>query len=158
MFRVGIGYDIHRLKEGVPLILGGVNLPYHKGLEGHSDADVLVHAIMDAMLGAASLPDIGVFFPDTDKSLKGISSFLLLREVDAKVKEKNFSIINIDSVIIAEEPKIAPFIPEMKSRIAALLKLSDEVVAIKATTHEKLGALGEGKGIAAQAVVLLAQR
>ena len=155
IYRVGNGYDVHRLEEGIPLIIGGVEIPFEKGLQGHSDADVLVHAIMDALLGASSMPDIGVLFPDNDERYKGISSIILLKKVIAILKEKSFTVINTDSVIIAERPKLSPFIPEMRSVLAEALQVNAEDVGVKATTTEGLGFTGEGRGIAAQAVVLL---
>lgn len=155
IYRVGNGYDVHRLEEGLTLVIGGVQIPFLKGLKGHSDADVLVHAIMDALLGACSMADIGVLFPDTDERYRGISSISLLREVRSMLKEKSFSIVNIDSIIIAESPKLSPYVPEMKTCISAALKLGEENIGIKATTSEGLGFTGEGRGIAAQAVALV---
>ena len=146
---------MHRLEEGLPLIIGGVQVPFHKGLYGHSDADVLVHAIMDALLGASSMADIGVLFPDEDERYRGISSVFLLKEVRGMLEEKGFIVVNIDSVIIAEKPKLSSFIPEMKICLAEALQVGAEDVSIKATTTEKLGFTGEGRGIAAQAVALL---
>ena len=153
--RVGTGYDVHKLVEGRDLILGGVKIPYEKGLLGHSDADVLVHAIMDAMLGAAALGDIGKHFPDTDPAYKGISSIHLLKKVGDLLSEKGYVVINIDSTIIAQKPKLAAYIPEMISNIAKALKISEDHVNVKATTEEGLGFTGEGLGIAAQGVCLL---
>lgn len=153
--RIGQGYDVHRLKEGRALIIGGVNIPYEKGLDGHSDADVLVHAIMDALLGAAALPDIGRLFPDNDDSYKGISSILLLQRVGAAVKDAAYKIENIDSTIIAQAPKMAPHIDSMRSCIAEALKLDVSQVNVKSTTEEGLGFTGDGSGIAASAICLL---
>lgn len=156
--RAGIGYDVHRLVEGRDLILGGVKIPYEKGLLGHSDADVLLHAVMDALLGAAALGDIGVHFPDTQEEYRGISSLELLRRVGAMLKERRYLIGNIDAVIIAQEPKMAPHIPQMKKNVADVLRLSEDQVNIKATTEERLGFTGRGEGIAAQAVCTLCKR
>ncbi len=155
LLKVGIGYDVHRLNKGRKLILGGIEIDHHLGLYGHSDADVLVHAIMDAILGAAGLEDIGVQFPDTDKGYKGISSLKLLSRVVKMVKENRGAVSNIDSVIIAQEPKVAPYIGRMKNRIGPVLGIDPSLVGIKATTTEKLGYLGRGEGIAAESVVLL---
>ncbi len=151
--RIGIGYDIHRLEEGRNLVLGGVRIPYKLGLAGHSDADVLLHAISDALLGALALGDIGQHFPNTDPQYKGISSIILLEKVNSLIKEKGFITNNVDSVVIAEAPKLAPFILIMRENIAKALNISAESVSIKATTAEKLGSLGQGKGIAAEAIV-----
>jgi 2-C-methyl-D-erythritol 2,4-cyclodiphosphate synthase len=148
----GLGYDVHRFKKGRPLVLGGVNIPYKQGLEGHSDADVLVHAIMDALLGAAGLPDIGHFFPNSTEKYKNISSIVLLKEVFIALKGKKFKILNIDTSLIAEKPMIYPHIQEMKEKIAATLKLPTSRVGVKATTNEGLGSIGRGEGIAAFAV------
>lgn len=153
--RVGLGYDVHALVEDRPLILGGVEISHTKGLLGHSDADVLVHAIMDALLGAAGLGDIGQHFPDTDPQYKGISSLELLKEVDRLVKAKGYLIGNLDSVIMAEQPKLMSHIPLMRERLAATLDILPDQVNIKATTTEKLGFVGREEGIAAQAVVYL---
>lgn len=153
--RIGIGYDIHRLRKGRKLILGGTEIPYSKGLLGHSDADVLLHAISDALLGASNLGDIGQHFPDTDPKYKNISSRIILKKVYQLIRKKGYKIENIDSVIIAEEPKLAPYIPQMKKNIAKILEITDEKVSIKAKTNEKLGYLGKKQAIAAQAVVLL---
>ncbi|MCH7723318.1 2-C-methyl-D-erythritol 2,4-cyclodiphosphate synthase [candidate division KSB1 bacterium] len=155
MTRVGIGYDVHRLVYGRPLILGGVIIPFEKGLEGHSDADVLSHAISDALLGAAALGDIGQHFPNTDPEWKDISSLLLLENVNDKLAQIGFGIINIDAVLIAEQPKISDLIPEMCAKIANALDVSSSIISIKATTNEKLGFIGEGKGIAAQSVAMV---
>ncbi len=153
--RIGQGYDVHRLTEGRDLILGGVKIPYEKGLLGHSDADVLVHAVMDALLGAAALGDIGQHFPDTDPAYEGISSLELLRRVGGLLEEKGYVIENIDSTVIAQRPKLAAYRPRMAENIAAALGISAEQVSVKATTEEGLGFSGRGEGIAAQAVALL---
>ena len=153
--RVGIGYDVHKLVENRPLILGGVNIPFDRGLLGHSDADVLVHAIMDAILGALGMRDIGQHFPDTDDKFKDISSISLLEQVGDMVKESGYSIGNIDSVIMAENPKMAPYLEKMKINISKALGIEPSMVNIKATTTEGLGFVGTGQGIAAKAVVLL---
>ena len=155
MMRVGLGYDVHRLTEGRKLILGGVEIPWERGLLGHSDADVLIHAIMDALLGAAALGDIGQHFPDTDPAYKGISSLRLLDHVAGLLKKQGFSVGNIDAVIIAQKPKMAPYIPKMRQNIAQALGISADRVNIKATTEEKLGFTGREEGIASQAVCLL---
>lgn len=153
--RVGMGYDVHRLTENRELILGGVKIPYEKGLLGHSDADVLVHAVMDALLGAAALGDIGKHFPDTDPTYKGISSIKLLRYVGKLLEESRYIISNIDATIIAQRPKLAPFITQMRENIAEALQIETDQVNIKATTEEGLGFTGSGEGIAAQAVSCL---
>lgn len=153
--RFGIGYDVHRLVEGRELILGGVAVPYEKGLEGHSDADVLIHAIMDALLGAAALGDIGRHFPDSDPRYKGISSVLLLKRVQESVRGAGFKINNIDSIIVAQKPKLAPFINQMGSNIAGALLVPEGRVNVKATTTEGLGFTGTGEGIAAHAIASL---
>jgi len=153
--RFGIGYDVHRLVEGREMILGGVAIPYEKGLEGHSDADVLIHAIMDALLGAAALGDIGRHFPDSDPRYKGISSLLLLKRVQESVREAGFKINNIDSIIVAQKPKLAPFINQMGSNIAEALMVPEGLVNVKATTTEGLGFTGTGEGIAAHAIASL---
>ena len=153
--RVGIGYDIHRLTEGLPLILGGVNIPFSKGLEGHSDADVLIHAICDAILGAIGDPDIGSIFPDTDSALKDISSKEILEDVRARVEVKDLKVGNIDCIVIAEEPKIASYREEIKQSISAILNISPDVVSVKGKTNEGLGVIGSGDAIVAQAVVLV---
>ena len=155
MIRVGMGYDVHKLTEGRDLILGGVNIPWEKGLLGHSDADVLIHAIMDALLGAAALGDIGKHFPDTDPAYKGISSVKLLEHVATLLEKKGYGVGNIDAVIIAQKPKMAPHIPKMKENIAAALHMKPDCLNIKATTEEKLGFTGREEGIASQAVCLL---
>lgn len=153
--RIGTGYDVHKLVEGRDLILGGVKIPYEKGLLGHSDADVLIHAIMDALLGAAALGDIGKHFPDSDPGYKGISSILLLKEVGRLLKENDFAVGNIDATIIAQAPKLRPFIDEMTENVAKALEVDVSLVNIKATTEEGLGFTGEGLGISSQAVCLL---
>ncbi|MBS4025442.1 MAG: 2-C-methyl-D-erythritol 2,4-cyclodiphosphate synthase [Clostridia bacterium] len=150
--RVGIGYDVHQLVEGRRLVMGGVDIPYQLGLTGHSDADVLVHAIMDALLGAIGEGDIGRHFPDTDQNLAGISSMFLLEKVNSLIAAKGYQVNNIDSVIIAEKPKMAPYINEMRANIAKVMELSDDQVNVKATTTEKLGFVGREEGIAAEAV------
>lgn len=153
--RVGTGYDVHRLVAGRRLILGGVDVPYEKGLLGHSDADVLIHAISDALLGAAGLGDIGNHFPDTDPAYKGVSSRKILADVAARLREAGLAVMNVDSVIIAERPKLAPFIPEMRRNIASDLGVPEGRVNVKATTTEGLGPEGRGEGMAAQAVCAL---
>lgn len=154
--RIGQGYDVHRLTEGRELILGGVTVPYEKGLLGHSDADVLVHAVMDALLGAAALGDIGQHFPDTDPEYKGISSIELLKRVGALLEERGYVIENIDATVIAQRPKLAAYRPQMAENIANALKLDTDRVSVKATTEEGLGFTGSGEGISSQAVALLA--
>ncbi len=153
--RIGMGYDVHRLVKERALIIGGVTIPYEKGLLGHSDADVLLHAIMDALLGAAGLGDIGKLFPDTDKNLENVSSMLLLEEVGKRISNKNFIIENIDGTIIAQEPKMRPYINSMIENIATILQIDCTQVNIKATTEEGLGFTGSKEGIAAQAICLL---
>ena len=153
--RIGNGYDVHQLTEGRDLIIGGVKIPYEKGLLGHSDADVLIHAIMDALLGAAALGDIGQHFPDTDPQYKGISSILLLKHVGALLREHGFTIGNIDATIIAQRPKLAPFRPAMVKNIAEALEIQENQVCVKATTEEGLGFTGRQEGISAQAITLL---
>ncbi len=153
--RIGNGYDVHRLVPDRRLILGGVNIEYELGLDGHSDADVLVHAIMDALLGAAGLPDIGVNFPDTDPKYKGADSLKLLTHVAELLKENGYKIGNIDSIIIAQKPKVSPYICAMKSNIATAAGISSENINVKATTTEKLGFEGRGEGISAYAVCIL---
>ncbi|WP_334297165.1 2-C-methyl-D-erythritol 2,4-cyclodiphosphate synthase [Aminipila butyrica] len=153
--RAGIGYDVHRLEKDRRLILGGVEVPYELGLAGHSDADVLVHAIMDALLGAAALGDIGRHFPDTDQRYKGISSIKLLEEVGQLLEQEGYQVGNIDATLMAQEPKMAPFIPQMKINIAETLKISHNKVNIKATTTEKLGFAGRKEGMASEAVCIL---
>lgn len=158
MIRVGMGYDVHKLTEGRDLILGGVPIPYEKGLLGHSDADVLIHAVMDALLGAAALGDIGKHFPDTDPKYKGISSMLLLEETARLLKEQGYAIGNIDATIIAQRPKMAPHIPQMRENLAKCLGISQAQVNIKATTEEGLGFTGNGQGISSQAICLIEKK
>ena len=153
--RIGHGYDVHRLVEGRKLILGGVEIPCEKGLLGHSDADVLVHALMDAMLGAAALGDIGLHFPDTDPEYKGISSIKLLEQVGRLINEKGFSLSNADITVVAQAPKLRPFIDAMRKNIADTLNVGLDQVNIKATTEEGLGFTGSGEGISATAVCML---
>ncbi len=153
--RVGTGYDVHRLAEGRELILGGVSIPHEKGLDGHSDADVLVHAIMDALLGAAALGDIGKHFPDTDEAYAGISSMKLLAQVGALLQQEGYVVGNIDATVIAQRPKLRPYIRQMEENIAKTLGISKSQVNIKATTEEHLGFTGRQEGISAQAVCLL---
>ena len=150
--RSGIGYDVHRLVEGRPLILGGVHIPWDKGLEGHSDADVLSHAIADAILGAVGAPDIGYFFPPSDESIKGISSLSILQKTAGEVATRGGKIINIDSSLIAEEPKILTHADAMKENISLALGIEVEQIGIKATTNERMGFVGKGEGMAAMAV------
>jgi len=157
-FRIGIGYDLHRLKKGRPLIIGGVKIPFAKGLEGHSDADVLLHAIIDAMLGAAALPDIGHFFPPSKASIQGISSRVMLARAFSEIRKKGYRIGNIDSVIIAEAPKISPYREAIRARIAKDLQMPMDAIQVKGKTNEKLDAIGCGQAIAAQAVVLLVKK
>lgn len=153
--RIGHGYDVHRLKEGRKLILGGVEIPYDRGLDGHSDADVLIHAIMDALLGAAAMGDIGKLFPDTDETYRGIDSTILLERVVQAIGEKGYSAGNLDCTILAQKPKLASYLPSMKLRIAQILRLDPDRVNVKATTEEHLGFTGREEGIAAHAVCLL---
>lgn len=153
--RIGMGYDVHKLVENRDLILGGVNIPYEKGLLGHSDADVLVHAIMDSLLGATALGDIGKHFPDTDSKYKGISSINLLKEVGLLIHDNGYSINNIDSTIIAQAPKMAPHIQTMRENIAKALNISIDKINVKATTEEGLGFTGNGEGISSQSICLV---
>ena len=153
--RIGSGYDVHRLTEGRDLILGGVSIPCEMGLDGHSDADVLIHAVIDALFGAAALGDIGSHFPDTDPAYKGISSMLLLSRAAGLLKENGYVLENLDATVIAQRPKLLPYIPRMRSNIAGALNTDIENVSIKATTEEGLGFTGRLEGIAAQAVCLL---
>ena len=155
MFRIGQSSDIHRLVEGRKLILGGVEIDHTKGLLGHSDADALLHAISEAMLGALALGDLGHHFPDTDPKWDGVSSLVILKEVDAMVKEKGYKVVNIDSLILIERPKMAPHIPEMRKNIAEALNIDIDQVSVKATRGEGLGYVGREEGVLAQAVVLL---
>jgi len=154
-FRIGQGFDVHAFANGRKLILGGVNIPYESGLAGHSDADVLVHALCDALLGAAGLGDIGQHYPDNDARYAGVDSMKLLADVVAKLKAQGWSIGNADMTVIAQAPRLAPFIPEMRQRIAAVLGIAGEQVNVKATTTEQLGFTGRREGIAAQAVALI---
>ena len=155
--RIGMGYDVHKLTEGRDLILGGVNIPWEKGLLGHSDADVLIHAVMDALLGAAALGDIGKHFPDTDPAYKGISSVKLLVHVAELLKENGYTIGNIDATIIAQKPKMAPHIPQMRKNMAEAMGIPESSLNIKATTEEGLGFTGSGEGISSQAICLLTE-
>lgn len=157
MYKMGIGYDAHRFVEERPLIIGGVTVEYTKGLAGHSDADVLVHAIIDALLGAASLGDIGMHFPDTDPKYSGIDSLELLEQVKKMLYEQGYRICNIDGIIVAQEPKMRPYICQMECNIAGVLHISDDQVNIKATTTEDMGFEGRKEGIGAQAIALLAK-
>jgi 2-C-methyl-D-erythritol 2,4-cyclodiphosphate synthase len=155
MIRVGVGYDVHRFEGGRPLILGGVRVPHHEGLAGHSDADVLTHAVCDAVLGAAALGDIGAVFPDTDDQYKGADSLRLLEEVVAMASAKGLNLHNVDAVVVVEQPRLAPYLGEMRERLASVLGLPAEAVSVKATTSEGLGFAGREEGIAAQAVCTL---
>ena len=155
MYRIGIGYDIHKLIEGRDLIIGGIKITHEKGLLGHSDADVLIHAIIDAMLGALALDDIGTLFPDTDPKYKNIDSTILLKHVYEKIKVQGYRIANIDSNIIAQSPKMMPYIPKMKNVLAQILQIELDEISIKAKTKEKLDAVGENLAIESNAVVLL---
>jgi 2-C-methyl-D-erythritol 2,4-cyclodiphosphate synthase len=154
-FRIGQGYDVHRLVAGRKMMIGGIEIPSEKGILGHSDADVLLHAICDAMLGALALGDIGKHFPDTDPAYKDISSLKLLGHVDQLIRSKGFCVVNIDSTIVLEKPKIAPYVPNMRTVISETLQIHVEDVSVKATTSEGMGFVGTGDGITAQAVVLL---
>ena len=153
--RVGLGYDVHRLVEGRDLILGGVKIPYEKGLLGHSDADVLLHALTDALLGAAALGDIGRHFPDTDERYRGISSLIVLEKAYTLVKERGYSLGNADMVLILQKPKLKEYIPSMEENIAGALSCEKERISVKATTEEGLGFTGQGEGVSAKAIVLL---
>ena len=153
--RIGHGYDVHRLVECRDLILGGVTIPYEKGLLGHSDADVLLHAVMDALLGAAGLGDIGKLFPDTDMAYKGISSMVLLKTVAERIREQGYTVGNIDVTMIAQKPKLKDYIPQMVDNIASVLEIESSRVNVKATTEEHLGFTGDGSGMACHAVCLL---
>jgi len=154
-FRIGFGYDVHRLEEGIPFWLGGMEIPHHKGAKGHSDADVLIHAICDAMLGAAALGDIGSHFPDTDESYKGISSMVLLQSCLELLRSEGYEIGNIDSTICLQTPKVMPFVPGMRKQIAGQLGIKETQVSVKATTEEGLGFTGKEEGVSAHAVVLI---
>lgn len=155
--RVGFGFDVHQLRDGHPFVLGGIAIPHEKGAFGHSDADVLLHVICDALLGAANLRDIGYHFPDTDGKYKGIDSKILLRDTFRIVKAKGYRLMNIDTTICLQRPKINPFIPEMKRCIAGLLEVDEDAVSIKATTTEKLGYVGREEGVSAYCVCLIAK-
>jgi 2-C-methyl-D-erythritol 2,4-cyclodiphosphate synthase len=156
--RAGIGYDVHPLSGGRPLILGGVQIPFPLGLEGHSDADVLLHAIMDALLGAAAQGDVGTHFPPDDPRYLGISSLLLLQEVAGLLEKIKFTVQNIDSIVVAQKPRLSPYIQAMRRNIAGALNLEENLISVKATTTEKLGFTGEGKGIAAYAIAMLVKK
>ncbi|MGN1399945.1 MAG: 2-C-methyl-D-erythritol 2,4-cyclodiphosphate synthase [Bacillus sp. (in: firmicutes)] len=158
MFRIGQGFDVHQLVEGRPLIIGGITIPYEKGLLGHSDADVLLHTVADACLGAIGEGDIGKHFPDTDANFKDADSAVLMMQVWNIVKEKGYALGNVDCTIIAQKPKMLPYIPQMRARIAELLEADESKVNVKATTTEKLGFTGRGEGIAAQVAVLLVKQ
>ena len=153
--RVGHGYDVHRLVEGRALILGGVTVPFDRGLLGHSDADVLTHAVMDALLGAAALGDIGKLFPDSDAAYAGADSIALLRRVTALLRERGWQVGNVDATVVAQAPKLAPYIPDMRRRLAEAMGLDVDCVSVKATTEERLGFTGSGEGMAAHAVALI---
>jgi len=154
-FRIGFGYDVHRLEPGIPFWLGGVNIPHSSGALGHSDADVLIHAICDALLGAAALGDIGTHFPDTDPAYKGIASTILLKKTGELLREKGYCVGNIDSTVCLQLPKIKPHIPRMREEIASCLGIETGIVSIKATTEEKLGFTGREEGVSASAVALI---
>ncbi len=156
--RIGHGYDVHRLTEGRPLILGGVHIPYERGLLGHSDADVLAHAVMDALLGAAALGDIGGLFPDSDERWRGADSLRLLEQVTALLAENGWEIGNVDATVLAQAPKLAPYIPEMRQKLAAAMGVDASQVSVKATTEEHLGFTGAGEGMACHAVALLSRK
>ena len=158
MIRIGNGYDVHKLVEGRKLILGGVEIPYKKGLLGHSDADVLVHAIMDGLLGALALGDIGQHFPDTDSKYSNIDSMILLKKVKILIEEKGYRLGNLDSIIVAQSPKLKTYLPLMRENIAKILDVTIEDISIKATTEEKLGFTGNEEGMKAYAVVLLIKK
>jgi len=158
MLRIGQGYDVHRLTEGRKLIIGGVDIPYEKGLLGHSDADVLLHAISDALLGAAALGDIGKHFPDTDEKYKNADSLLLLKEVAAILSRNGYSVVNVDATIIAQKPKMAPYILKMRNNIASALGIGTDFVSVKATTEEGLGFTGTEQGISASAICLVEKK
>jgi 2-C-methyl-D-erythritol 2,4-cyclodiphosphate synthase len=157
-YRIGMGYDVHPFVEGRPLILGGITIPHHQGLAGHSDADCLAHAICDALLGAVSEGDLGRHFPDTDPQYKDVESLLLLKKVNERVEQKGFRITNIDATIVAQTPRLAPFLPHMEDRLATTMGVEKERVNVKATTTEGLGFTGRGEGIAAYAVALVEGR
>ncbi|MCX6091163.1 MAG: 2-C-methyl-D-erythritol 2,4-cyclodiphosphate synthase [Candidatus Atribacteria bacterium] len=153
--KVGVGYDIHSLVGGIPLVLGGVSIPFEKGLSGHSDGDVLCHAIMDSLLGAAALPDIGYWFPTNDESIRGARSLLLLEEVIHRVREGGWEVGNIDATVIAEFPRISPYVMEMKNELSHALGVPVTSIGIKATTNEQIGSIGKGEGIACISVCLI---
>lgn len=155
MYRIGLGYDIHKLEDNRDLIVGGIKIPYEKGLLGHSDADVLIHAIIDAMFGALALGDIGTHFPDTDNEYKDVSSVLLLKRALQLIQDEGYTINNIDCNIIAQEPKMKPYIPKMREKLAKVLMIDVNLISIKAKTNEKMDAVGEKRAIEAQAVVML---
>ena len=156
--RIGHGYDVHRLAAGRRLILGGVDIPWEKGLEGHSDADVLVHAVMDALLGAAGLEDIGSLFPDSSEEFLGISSLVLLKRVAGELAKRSVTVVNVDATVLAQAPKLAPYRAQMRANIAGALGIETEQVGVKATTEEHLGFTGDGSGMAAHAVALVERR
>ena len=156
--RIGQGYDVHRLVEGRALILGGVNIPWEKGLLGHSDADVLTHALMDALLGAAALGDIGKLFPDSDPAYAGADSLELLRSVTALLEKNGYGIVNVDVTVVAQRPKLAPYREEMRRRLAEAMNIPEACVSVKATTEEHLGFTGRGEGISAMAVALITEK
>lgn len=156
--RIGEGYDVHKLVSGRKLILGGVNVPYDMGLDGHSDADVLTHAIMDSLLGAAALGDIGKLFPDNDDRFLGADSLGLLKEVVRVLDENGYTIANVDSTVVAQHPKLSPYIDEMRERIANAAGVSKDIISVKATTEERLGFTGRGEGIAARAICLIQKK
>ena len=156
--RIGHGYDVHRLMAGRRLILGGVDIPWEKGLEGHSDADVLVHAVMDALLGAAGLEDIGSLFPDNSEEFRGISSLVLLKRVAGELAKRSITVVNVDATVLAQAPKLAPYRAQMRANIAGALGIETEQVGVKATTEEHLGFTGDGSGMAAHAVALVERR
>lgn len=155
MLRIGNGYDVHKLVEGRKLVLGGIEIPHTKGVLGHSDGDVLIHAIMDAMLGALALGDIGQHFPDTDMKYKNIDSSILLTKVTNLIKSKGYSIVNLDSIIVLQKPKVKPYIEHMRAKIASILQVEIDRVSVKATTEEKLGFTGDESGVKSYCVVLL---
>lgn len=154
-FRIGQGYDVHRLATGRRLIIGGVDIPFDKGLDGHSDADVLLHAVMDALLGAAALGDIGKMFPDTDAAFLGVSSMELLSKVSKTLEMCDFAVVNVDATLIAQRPKILPYVPKMRANIASVLGIDESRVNVKATTEENLGFTGDGSGMSAMAVAMI---
>lgn len=155
MLRIGNGYDVHRLVEGRKLVLGGVEIPHDKGVLGHSDGDVLLHAITDAIIGALGLGDIGLHFPDTDEKFKNIDSAILLKKINETMLEKNFKIVNLDSTVVIQKPKLRPYIDEIKKNIASILNVDTEIINVKAKTEEKLGFTGDESGVKAYSVVLL---